>query len=74
MLAICNGLEHPLYAIEYAAGEIPVGTKDLIMREDGSALQVCPTCKGEGRIDNPDGPERWDLVHTDWYALRHRWL
>ncbi len=34
----------------------------------------CPTCKGKGRIPNPDGPERFDLVHTDGYALRHRWL
>jgi hypothetical protein len=39
--------------------------------DDGS---ICPTCKGEGRIPNPDGPERFDLLHTDGYALRHRWL
>jgi hypothetical protein len=63
-----------LACVEYKAGEIPVGTKDLIMREDGSALQVCPTCRGEGRLPNPEGPERFDLVHTDGYALRHRWL
>jgi len=64
-----------LACIEYEPGEaIPVGTKDLIMREDGSALQVCPTCQGEGTIPNPEGPERFDLIHTDGYALRHRWL
>lgn len=42
--------------------------------EDGGQFVVCPTCDGAGRIDNPDGPERFDLVHTDGYALRHRWL
>lgn len=26
------------------------------------------------RVPNPDGPERFDLLHTDGYALRHRWL
>ena len=61
-------------AIEYDAGTIPVGTADLIMREDGSALQVCQTCKVEGYVPNPDGPERFDLVHTDGYALRHKWM
>lgn len=35
---------------------------------------ICPTCKGAGSIPNPEGPERFDLVHTDGYALRHRWL
>lgn len=40
----------------------------------GGVYVVCPTCAGEGRIDNPEGPERFDLVHTDGYAVRHRWL
>lgn len=53
---------------------LPVGTKDLCLREDGSAIQVCPTCQGKGDLPNPEGPERWDLLHTDGYALRHRWL
>lgn len=35
---------------------------------------LCPTCKGSGYVPNPDGPERFDLVHTDGYALHHRWL
>lgn len=35
---------------------------------------VCPSCNGAGYHPNPDGPERFDLVHTDGYALRHRWL
>lgn len=39
--------------------------------DDGS---TCPTCNGKGRLPNPDGPERFDLVHTDGYALRHKWL
>jgi hypothetical protein len=34
----------------------------------------CPACKGAGRVPNPEGPERFDLVHTDGYALHHRWL
>lgn len=63
-----------LHCITYDAGEIPVGTQNLIMREDGSALQICPTCKGAGSLPNPEGPERFDLIHTDGYALRHRWL
>lgn len=36
--------------------------------------EVCPTCQGAGDIPNPDGPERFDLVHTDGYALKQRWL
>ena len=39
-----------------------------------STGNTCPTCQGKGRIPNPEGPERWDLIHTDGYALRHRWL
>lgn len=35
---------------------------------------VCVTCDGAGRIPNPDGPPRYNLMHTDGYALRHRWL
>lgn len=67
-------IDLPLSCVEYEPGAIPVGTKDLIMAEDGSARQVCPTCKGDGDLPNPDGPERFDLEHFDGYALRHRWL
>lgn len=42
--------------------------------EERGAFTVCPVCKGEGRLPNPEGPERFDLVHTDGYALRHKWL
>jgi hypothetical protein len=35
---------------------------------------VCPRCEGSGLVPNPEGPERFDLMHTDGYALRHRWL
>lgn len=63
-----------LACIHYDPGTIPIGTRDLIMHEDGSALQVCPTCHGAGDLANPDGPERFDLTHTDGYAIRHRWL
>lgn len=43
-------------------------------REDDGVYEVCPTCRGEGYLPNPDGPERFDLTHTDGYALRHEWL
>lgn len=42
--------------------------------EEGKPYEVCPTCQGIGDLPNPDGPERFDLVHTDGYALKHRWL
>lgn len=42
--------------------------------EDGKPYEVCPTCEGLGSLPNPSGPERFDLVHTDGYALRHKWL
>ena len=44
---------------------------------DGELVQPpreCTYCTGTGSLANPAGPERWDLVHTDEYALRHRWL
>lgn len=41
---------------------------------ENAPREVCPTCKGAGDVANPEGPERFDLVHTDGYALRHRWL
>lgn len=37
-------------------------------------LEVCPTCGGAGDVPNPEGPERWDLIHKDGYALRQAWL
>lgn len=40
----------------------------------GDPEGVCPTCNGLHEIDNPEGPERFDLIHKDGYALRHRWL
>lgn len=42
--------------------------------EDGKPYEVCPTCKGNAYLPNPDGPERFDLDHNDGYALRHKWL
>lgn len=42
--------------------------------EERHEYTVCPTCKGVGHLPNPKGPERFDLVHTDGYALRHKWL
>lgn len=45
-----------------------------ITDDDGDNPRACPTCNGEGRLPNPDGPERFDLIHHDGYALRHQWL
>jgi hypothetical protein len=43
--------------------------------DDGDyGREVCPTCGGAGDVPNPDGPERFDLIHRDGYALRHEWL
>lgn len=42
--------------------------------DETAPREVCPTCKGRGEVANPDGPERFDLTHTDGYALRHKWL
>jgi hypothetical protein len=53
-------------------GEVE-GRHAYVVEENGVEL-VCPTCKGEGYVPNPNGPERWDLVHTDGYAMRQRWL
>jgi hypothetical protein len=36
--------------------------------------RVCGTCKGEGYLPNPEGKEKWDLVHKDGYALKSEWL
>ena len=41
---------------------------------DDEIPQLCHVCGGAGDVANPEGPERWDLTHTDGYALRHRWL
>ena len=42
--------------------------------EDGTTREVCPTCKGRAWLPNPAGPERFDLVHTDGYAIRQEWV
>lgn len=41
--------------------------------ENGTTERVCTECE-HGYLPNPDGPERFDLTHTDGYALRHRWI
>ena len=55
--------------------KVPVlqGKAYTIKHEDGTEV-ICPTCKGHGRYPNPEGLERWDLMHKDGYALRHKWL
>ncbi len=45
-----------------------------ITDEKGENPVVCKKCKGAGYVPNPEGPQRFDLVHTDGYALKHRWL
>jgi len=53
---------------------IPQGKANTIQRMDDGPEEVCPVCNGHGRVPNPDGPERWNSVHMDGYALRHKWL
>lgn len=53
--------------------KIPQGKAYTIRHDDGRE-EICPTCQGHGRHANPDGPECWDLMHTDGYALKHKWL
>lgn len=45
-----------------------------VLSTGDETVKRCPVCKGKGRIPNLDGPERFDLLHTDGYAIRHRWL
>lgn len=52
---------------------IPQGRAYTIKHEDGTEV-ICPTCKGHGRYPNPEGLERFDLVHKDGYGLRHKWI
>ena len=33
----------------------------------------CEACDN-GYVPNPEGPQRFDLIHKDGYALRHKWL
>jgi hypothetical protein len=42
--------------------------------DENAVPRECPKCKGKGGLPNPEGPERFDLVHTDGYALKHKWL
>lgn len=46
----------------------------LFTPEGDYGREICPTCKGEGTIPNPNGPERFDLEHFDGYAISQRWL
>jgi len=70
----------PMRTIELA-GEVVLKTPAACISRDAngedlpvSALVPCPTCDGIGTFPNPEGPERFDLMHTDGYALRHRWI
>lgn len=53
---------------------IPGHLLSCLMTDSEEPGEVCPTCKGAGYVPNPEGPERWDLRHTDGYAIRQRWL
>jgi hypothetical protein len=65
----------PMRKIDIGDGEqVDAGPLACIGDREAGTLQVCPTCQGAGDVPNPAGPERWDLLHTDGYALRHRWL
>ncbi len=57
-----------------AKAEIALPLTTLFTAEGDYGREVCPTCKGEGDLPNPEGPERFDLEHFDGYAIRQRWL
>lgn len=64
-----------LPAIDVGEGQtIPGPLASCIATGDGEDATICPTCNGEGHLPNPEGPERFDLIHSDGYAIRHRWL
>lgn len=66
----------PDIEIETESGEkvsVSQGKAYTVHYGDGRE-EVCPTCKGIGRYPNPEGTEKWDLVHKDGYALKQRWL
>lgn len=69
----CYPLDSIRLQIDIGEGKTVDGGR-MYGRDDGATAAVCATCQGEGYIANPDGPERFDLVHTDGYALRHRWI
>lgn len=61
----------------YPETDISAGSKvytGVRLIDNGDELPYpCTTCT-RGYMPNPEGPERWDLLHTDGYALRHEWL
>lgn len=67
----------PMRTIATTGGEtidVPATcTHETAFNETGPYL-VCPRCNGAGEYPNPNGPERFDLVHYDGYALRSEWL
>lgn len=48
--------------------------KACITNELGENPRPCKACNGVGNFPNPEGPERFDLIHKDGNALRQRWL
>lgn len=48
-------------------------TGQRLIDNGDEAPYPCTSCE-RGYVPNPDGPERWDLIHTDGYALRQQWL
>lgn len=61
---------HCYYDEEFSRSQ----SKRLYVIEENDVTIVCPTCKGTGYVPNGQGPERFDLVHTDGYALRYSWI
>jgi hypothetical protein len=64
----------PTIDLPIGEGETITVLAACITDDNDENPQICPTCSGVGSLPNPEGPERFDLVHTDGYALRHRWL
>lgn len=66
--------EWPRRIVTVRGKKIEAGPLSCITDENGENPIVCPVCQGDGYVPNPEGPERFDLVHTDGYALHQRWL
>lgn len=65
----------PRRTIEIDGEQVEVGYQACLTSDDESTPpEICPTCQGAGSLPNPAGPERFDLLHTDGYAIHHRWL
>ena len=63
----------PMRALSDGPDPVMVPASCLFGADGEPTREVCPTCSGAVSIPNPEGPERFDLMHADGYALRAVW-